>query len=169
MSQGLGSGTATTIPWRSWVRTTWHPRRECLLRTRARELRLSTYSSSYERGGSFSSHSSAMLTSHSAEQASISSCRWEAGSISPQLVSAFRRVCPDRPSTGRLLPSGSIANRFTMRSDTFFELELEADTELAVAVVEERVIRDLELIRVESLWRLSLAVIAIAAVFGRNL
>lgn len=56
-----------------------------------------------------------------------------------------------------------------MRSDTFFELELEVDTELAVAVAEEREIRDLKLIRAESLWRLSLAVIAIAAVFGRNL
>ncbi|MED6217002.1 hypothetical protein PIB30_013474 [Stylosanthes scabra] len=80
-----------------------------------------------------------MLTSHSAEQASISSRRWEAGSIRPELVRALRRVWPERPRISCFLPSKSIAERRTMRSATFFEEEVEEE----VAVAEDRAIRDL--------------------------
>ncbi|MQL83419.1 hypothetical protein Taro_015880 [Colocasia esculenta] len=121
VSHGLGSGTATTIPWSSCVSTTWHPSRECLLRTLDLEFLVSTYLSSYDGGGSLSSHSCAMLTSHSEEHESISSSRWDAGSIRPAFARALRRVWPVSPTTSRFLPSGSMANSFTIRSDTFAE------------------------------------------------
>nr|CAB3453946.1 unnamed protein product [Digitaria exilis] len=40
MSHGLGSGTATTIPCSSGARTTWQPRRACLLSSRFLDARL---------------------------------------------------------------------------------------------------------------------------------
>ncbi|KAK6940437.1 hypothetical protein RJ641_029968 [Dillenia turbinata] len=79
-------------------------------------------------------------TSHSAEQASISSNRWEAGSIKPLLVRALRRVWPERPTISRFLPSKSIAKSLTMRSETFLEEDCEEEDEEA----EERKMRYLE-------------------------
>lgn len=75
-----------------------------------------------------------MLTSHSAEQASISSRRCEAGSIRPLFVRALRRVWPERPTISRFWPSGSIAESFTILSATLAA---------AVVVAEERVRMDL--------------------------
>lgn len=60
VSHGLGSGTATTIPCSSCVRITWHPSLECLFKIRFLEFLFNTYCSSYDGGGSLSSHSCAM-------------------------------------------------------------------------------------------------------------
>lgn len=121
ISHGLASGTATTIPCSSCVRTTWHPSLECLFKTLALEFLLSTYCSSYEAGGSRSSHSCAMLTSHSAEQASMSSSLCDAGSMRPLLARALSRVWPESPTISCFWPSKSIAKSLTMRSETFLD------------------------------------------------
>lgn len=133
MSQGLGSGTTTTIPSRSGVRITWQPSLEFLFKVLALEYFLSKYSSSQDRGGSLSIQSWAILTSHSAEQASISSNRWESGSIRPRLASAFRRVWPVNPTISFFVPSGSYAKSLMARSDTF----LDDDDECSKEVVAE--------------------------------
>lgn len=57
------------------------------------------------------------------------------------MIRAFRRVCPARPTTSCFLPSKSIAENRTMRSETFF---VEEEVMAVVVVAVERDIRDFE-------------------------
>lgn len=171
VSHGLASGTATTIPCNSGVKTTWHPSLACLFETRFLEFLLNTYFSSYDCGGSLSSHSCAMCTSHSAEQASISSRRCDAGSIKPLLINALSRVLPVRPMTSCLSPSESMALSLMIRSDTL------ADVVRVVEVAEVRAIttreeteREGDLVIWEaSFWRVKIAIVGFEGLGCRKL